>query len=69
MVAAAGAGLHPTLDAAAAAMQQGGTLRHPDPGAAARIDRDLTAFSAMLRHRGELEAIATPRPPLPGPTA
>ena len=57
MVAATGAGLHPSLAAAAGAMAQGGSLRAPDPAGAARADRDWQAFTAMLRHRAELDRL------------
>lgn len=57
MVAAAGAGLHPSLPAAAARMHRGGTLRAPDPAATRRHDRDWRAFQTMLRHRRELDAL------------
>ena len=60
MVAAAGAGLHPTLAAAGAAMHQGGAVREPDPATAARYERDWRAFLAMQRHRGEVEAHVAP---------
>ena len=43
MAAAAGAGLHPTLAAAGAAMHQGGTIREPDPPSAGRYERDWPA--------------------------
>ena len=59
MVAAAGAGLHPTLAAAGAAMHQGGTVREPDPATAARYERDWRAFLAMQRHRGEVDRPAS----------
>ena len=57
MVAAAGCGLHPSLAAAGAAMHQGGTLRAPDPAAAAARERDWQVFQAMRRHRAELDRI------------
>ena len=47
MVAAAGAGLHPSLAAAAAAMHQPGSSREPDP--AARYDQDWRAFQGLRR--------------------
>jgi ribulose kinase len=47
MVAAAGAGVHPSLAAAAAAMHQPGTPRAPGPGA--RYERDWAAFQALRR--------------------
>ena len=56
MVAAAGAGLHASLAAAARAMHQGGRRRAPGE---ARYERDWHAFRAMLRHRAEIDAIAT----------
>jgi FGGY-family pentulose kinase len=56
MVAAAGAGLHPSLAAAGAAMAQGGVIRDPDPTTAARYERDWRAFRALARHRAELDA-------------
>lgn len=55
MVAAAGAGLHPSLAAAGAAMHQGGRVRTPDPASAARCERDWQVFLAMQRHRTEIE--------------
>ena len=57
MAAAAAAGLHPSLAAAARAMGQGGTLRTPDPASAARVERDWRAFRAMQRHRAEIDAL------------
>jgi FGGY-family pentulose kinase len=55
MVAAAGAGVHPSLAVAGAAMHQGGAVRKPDAGSAERYERDWRAFLAMQRHRGELQ--------------
>ena len=57
MVAAAGAGLHPSLAAAGAAMHQGGTLRTPDPAAALRYERDWQVFLTMQRQRSEIDAL------------
>ncbi len=68
MVAATGAGLHPSLAAATTAMHQGGTLRAPDAAGAARAERDWQAFTTMLRHRDELDALAR-RPMLPSSPA
>jgi FGGY-family pentulose kinase len=56
-VAAAGAGLHPSLAAAGRAMHRDGTPRPPDPAAAARFGRDWRAFRALQRHRAELAAL------------
>jgi FGGY-family pentulose kinase len=57
MVAATGAGLHPSLAAAGAAMTRGGAIRAPDPAAARRVERDWRAFQAMQRHRQALEKL------------
>ena len=57
MVAATGAGLHPSLAAAGAAMAQGGAVREPDPATAPRVERDWRAFLAMQRHREILETL------------
>lgn len=57
MVAAAAAGLYPSLIDACAGMYKGGRTREPDPTAAARFDKDYAAFLAMQRHRAELEGI------------
>jgi FGGY-family pentulose kinase len=57
MAAAAAAGLHPSLAAAARAMGQGRSERAPDPASAARVARDWRAFHALLRHRAELAGI------------
>ena len=64
MVAATGAGLHPSLAAAAAAMHQGGSLRDPDPATAHLYERDWQAFLAMQRHRAEIERLSAAPPPL-----
>ena len=55
MAAAAAAGLHPSLPAAARAMGQGGTVRHPDPASIPRVTRDWRAFCALERHRAEID--------------
>jgi ribulose kinase len=55
MAAAAAAGLFKDLPQACAAMQQGGSIRRPDPQAAARFETDYQVFLAMQRHRGEIE--------------
>ena len=47
MTAAAGAGLHPSLTAAATAMHQDGTARAPNPDAARRYERDERARQAL----------------------
>ncbi|WP_311030454.1 FGGY-family carbohydrate kinase [Mesorhizobium koreense] len=57
MAAAAAAGLHPGLPAAAVAMRQGEIEHQPDPAAFARFDRDYRIFLEMQRHRQALEAI------------
>ncbi len=57
MVAATAAGLHASLNAAAMAMQQGGTLRHPDPRTRAQYDRDYAVFLTMLEQRRALDAM------------
>ena len=59
VVAAAGAGLHPSLAAAGAAMHQGGAVREPDAASAGRYERDWEVFLAMQRHRGEVETTST----------
>jgi ribulose kinase len=57
MVAATGAGLHPSLAAAARAMHRGGRRRAPGD---ARYERDWRTFRAMLRHRAEIDALSAP---------
>jgi FGGY-family pentulose kinase len=57
MVAAAAAGLFPTLPEACAAMQQGGRERQPNPKARERFDRDYRVFLEMHRQRQVLDAI------------
>ena len=58
MVAAAAAGLYPSLPDAAAAMAPAGEERTPDPAAAERFDRDYRAFLLMHEQRRALETIA-----------
>jgi len=57
MVAAAAAGLYPSLDAACVAMQQGGAARGPDPAARSQFDQDYRIFLEMLRQRQVLDAM------------
>jgi FGGY-family pentulose kinase len=57
MVAATAAGLYPRLDAACAAMHQGGRERAPDPKARAQFDRDYRIFLEMLRQRQMIDAM------------
>jgi FGGY-family pentulose kinase len=57
MAAAAVAGLHSGLAAAAVAMRQGEVEHRPDPAAFARFDRDYRIFQEMHRHRKALNAI------------
>lgn len=56
MAAAAGAGLHPDLAAAATAMHQGGRVRVPDPMTADRAERDWRAYLAMRQQSDLLSA-------------
>src|SRR5690606_33054476 len=58
MVAATAAGLYPSLDAACAAMQQGGRERGPDPAAQAQFSKDYRIFLEMHRHRQAIDAMA-----------
>ncbi|HLV84332.1 MAG TPA: FGGY-family carbohydrate kinase [Devosia sp.] len=58
MVAATAAGLYPTLDAACAAMQQGGRSRAPDPAARSQFDKDYQIFLTMLAQRQTIDAMA-----------
>lgn len=58
MVAATAAGLYGTLNAAAMAMQQGGTRRRPDPATRERYDRDYRVFRLMLEQRQALDTIS-----------
>jgi ribulose kinase len=55
MVAATAAGLHGSLGEAAAAMQQGGCERQPDPAARGQFDKDYRIFLEMLRQRQALD--------------
>ncbi|MHA6297276.1 FGGY-family carbohydrate kinase [Devosia sp. CAU 1758] len=57
MVAANAAGLHPSLDQACLAMQQGGTSRASDPAARPQFDRDYAIFLEMLRQRQAIDAL------------
>ena len=57
MVAAAGAGIYPDLAAAGRGMQQGGTVRLPNPAARPRFDRDYRVFLEMHRQRRQLDAM------------
>jgi ribulose kinase len=58
MAAATAAGLHPSLTAAAMAMQQGGRSRAPDPRAIGRFDRDYRVFLEMHAQRRALDVLA-----------
>ena len=58
MVAATAAGLYGTLNAAAMAMQQGGTARRPHADHRAQFDRDYRVFLTMLEHRQAIEKLA-----------
>jgi ribulose kinase len=57
MTAAAAAGVHAGVAQACAAMDQGATMRMPNPDAAERFETDYLAFLAMHRHRREIEEI------------
>ncbi|TKT82700.1 FGGY-family carbohydrate kinase [Aquamicrobium sp. LC103] len=57
VVAAAAAGLHPSLAAASLAMRQGGRERTPDPDARKRFDRDYRIFLEMHRQRRMLDGM------------
>lgn len=57
MVAATAAGLHPTLEAACVAMQQGGRERLPDGSARHAFDDDYRIFLEMHRQRAALDAM------------
>ena len=57
MVAAAAAGLYPSLIDACAGMYKGGRTREPDSGATARFEKDYAVFMAMQRHRAEIDEI------------
>lgn len=54
MAAAAGAGLHDGLDAAARAMAGHASCLRPDPGRRAAYDRDYAVFLRMQAHRDEI---------------
>ncbi len=58
MAAATAAGLFPALADAAAAMQQGGRSRPPDPATRARFDRDYRIVLRMHEQRRELDGLA-----------
>jgi ribulose kinase len=58
MVAATAAGVYPSLDAACAAMQQGGQERAPDPAARGQFDKDYRIFLEMQRQRQAIDAMA-----------
>jgi len=58
MVAATAAGLYGSLNAAAMAMQQGGSARRPNPAHREQFDRDYRVFLMMLEQRRALERIA-----------
>lgn len=57
MIAASAAGLHPSLEQACRAMQQGGTAHRPDPAARDQFDRDCRIFLEMLQQRQILDAM------------
>jgi ribulose kinase len=57
MVAATAAGLYGSLNAAAMAMQQGGSSRRPKPEVRERFERDYRVFLRMLEQRQEVERI------------
>ncbi|TRL34978.1 FGGY-family carbohydrate kinase [Rhizobium straminoryzae] len=57
MAASVAGALHADLTSAAAAMDQGGTVRLPEGRAHPHYERDYRRFLAMQRHRTELEAI------------
>ncbi len=57
MVAATAAGVYPTLNAACAAMEQGGHARQPNPDAWPQFDRDYRIHLEMLKHREAIEAM------------
>ena len=59
MVAATASELHPSLAAAARAMQRGGRSRAPDPAGRKRFDKDYAALLKMHEHRRELDALCT----------
>lgn len=57
MVAANAAGLHPSLDRACIAMQQGGRSRAPNTAARSAFDRDYDIFLLMLKQRQAIDAL------------
>jgi len=57
MVAAAAAGLYPSLAEAASAMRQGGRERKPNPSARKTFERDYKVFLEMHRQRQVLESL------------
>ena len=57
MLAAKAAGLYPSLPDAAAAMDQGGVERAPEPATRTAFDRDYRIFLEMQRHRQVIEAM------------
>lgn len=58
IAAAAAAGLHPGLTAAAAAMRTSGREILPDPSGRPRLARDALVLAEMRRHRAALRALA-----------
>jgi FGGY-family pentulose kinase len=58
MVAATAASIYPSLEAACAAMQQGGQQRPSNPAARAQFDKDYRIFLEMHRHRQAIDAMA-----------
>ena len=58
MVAATAAGLYASLDAACAAMQQGGQERTPNAAARDQFDKDYRIFLEMQRQRRAIDAMA-----------
>lgn len=57
MVAATAAGLYPNLNAACAAMHQGGRERQTHPAARHHFDRDYRIYLEMIRQRQALDAM------------
>ncbi len=62
MVAAAAAGVHKDLGAAASAMAQPGTTRRPDPARREAYDRRYLAFLEMHEQRRALDRLLGARP-------
>ena len=58
MAAAAAAGLHADLAAAARAMRAPGREISPDPAGRARLDRDYLVLAEMRRHRARIRDLA-----------